>query len=1608
MKRIFTLGILLISFAAFAQPANDFCISAQTIELSASGAACVAGTNIGATNDGSFNACNPSPGGQQVWYQYITTGSNNTITVTPTGSTPATGLVITYKGPATCDQNVYSFCSAATGSNAATVSDGVPPGTLVFFQVTTNGTPGEFNVCVSSTPPPPTPGNTCQTADVVCNKANFTIESFAGYTASTNFKPGCFAGPNSDPKKDMFIQFTVGVSGTLAWMGTMLAGGTEMDWAVWDITNGCANRTEVACNYNFSSRNTTTFGLVAGGGADKSEPINVVAGRTYLIQIDNWNATNTGFTFQWGGTFQMGTSALFTTTAIPSCPTVPFDLTVTNTSVGASTYLWSFPGGTPSTSTEANPGTIRYDQFGDYVASLLVTGASGCTSVITRRININAGPIVTVIPNTATICAGQSVNLTGSIALQTQRFIRNYPSNLNEPIPDRVAAGITRTINSTGMLTTTLAAGMVQSVCFTIQHQRVSDITIVRLNVNGVNYNFPLNTLTNGTNTYCFSQAILNQIEAAGGNSNTTWSLTIADNDNSNPARSGTWISWEVVLRDPNAITSWAWTPTTNMTNSTTLTPTVSPTTTTTYRLSATDRSGCPAHRDVTINVSTPPTATISGTYPICSGASAQIPVTFTGTAPWSITFNNGVTPTTVNNISANPYIITTSTPGTINLTNASSGTCVGTASGSATVVTAQSATTSNVNANCTGVTYVVTFEISGGNAAGYNVTGGAGSISAGPPYIFTSAPIASGTPYNFSVTDGSGCAPVVVSGNRNCNCPATAIISGGGTMCAGGTAQNISVALTGTPPWSITYVRNGSNPVTVPGIMTSPYVFSASVGGVYTISSMSDAVCQGSGSGSATVTVNPLPTATVSGGGAICNDGVSTETVSFALTGLGPWNLTYAINGVSQTAVTTGFSPFDLPASAAGNYTVVALSDGNCAANITGFIGDADITLKPLPIVDQLSTISACPQTTVTVPAFTSTPVGATFNWVNNNSSTGLILTGSGNIANFSASQNNTGVNNVSTVSVTGELDGCPGSAMNFDIVIRPRDNASFTYPGSQSSPLCPSGTVLPLTVSTPGGTFSNFPNTNLVFVDNLTGEIDLSSSPIGEHVVRYTTTGLCPSNSEIFVYIDRPVAPTVPTQNFCPGDAVNVVPVGQGNNFNFYAADGTTFLHNGSSFSPLISSNTTYVVTEIVNGCESYPRTFNVTFSRPAAPSVSSAGYCPGVPVTITPTGPGSTFNFYTSVGGTLLHTGLSYSPNITQTTPFTVTQIVNGCESNPRTITITIHALPSTPAPTSNAPVCDGTALTMTVGNISGTVNWTGASGTYAGNSVDVTGLPVGSHQYNVTVTSTVTGCTSLPAVLTVDVKPIPASPSVSNNGPVCDGFNLQLTAQNVADATYSWSGPNGFTSNDQNPMLSNITKSSAGSYSVAVTVDGCTSLASSTEVSGDPVRAVFTASPATGVAPLEVNFLNGSQYASAYQWQLGNGTASNEANPITTFNTPGTYNVTLTATGVNCIDTTSLTIVVESATLIVVPNVFSPNNDNTNDAFTVQVEGVKEYNFSVFNRWGTLLFVSQNPSDSWNGKLSNGAECPAGTYFYVIKAVGNDNLDYNMSGTVTLFR
>jgi len=202
-----------------------------------------------------------------------------------------------------------------------------------------------------------------------------------------------------------------------------------------------------------------------------------------------------------------------------------------------------------------------------------------------------------------------------------------------------------------------------------------------------------------------------------------------------------------------------------------------------------------------------------------------------------------------------------------------------------------------------------------------------------------------------------------------------------------------------------------------------------------------------------------------------------------------------------------------------------------------------------------------------------------------------------------------------------------------------------------------------------------------------------------------------------------------------------------------------------------------------------------------------------------------------------------------------------------SNSILMTVNPNATPSVVVSTPSTTICSGASVTFTA-----TVTNEGTTPFYqwkingmntgTNSSTFTSGTLVNNNQVSCTVTSS-NACNTINPVssniIAMTVLPSPSAPVASSNSPVSAGSVLDLYASTIATATYYWTGPNGFNSSSQNPVIPNATLSMSGKYYVSATVNGCTGLADSTVVVVSATQLPVTIS---GVAISEAgSFING---------------------------------------------------------------------------------------------------------------------------------------------------
>lgn len=348
---------------------------------------------------------------------------------------------------------------------------------------------------------------------------------------------------------------------------------------------------------------------------------------------------------------------------------------------------------------------------------------------------------------------------------------------------------------------------------------------------------------------------------------------------------------------------------------------------------------------------------------------------------------------------------------------------------------------------------------------------------------------------------------------------------------------------------------------------------------------------------------------------------------------------------------------------------------------------------------------------------------------------------------------------------------------------------------------------------------------------------------------------------------------------------------------------------------------------------------QTINVTASGPYTVTVTNAGGCTGTDsktVTVNPNptataannGPicsGNTLSLTGGAGGmtSYLWSGpgsfssslqspvVSSSATTAMSGTYTITITDgNGC-TNTITTTVTVNSLPSATA-SNNGPICTGNPLSLT-GGASGMTSYSwGGPNSFSSSSqspaVSASATTVMAGTYTITITDG-NGCTNInTTVVTVNSLP---SATASNSGPICAGNPLSLTGGASGMTSYSWSGPNTFSSSSQSPVVSvSATTAMSGTYTITI-IDGngCTGTTTTiATVNSNPV-AVITPSPSLSFCPGE-NITLTSDPASIYLWSTGANTLS------ISVSTGGTFSVTVT-NGSGCTDTESVVTSVSSA-------------------------------------------------------------------------------------------
>ena len=796
--------------------------------------------------------------------------------------------------------------------------------------------------------------------------------------------------------------------------------------------------------------------------------------------------------------------------------------------------------------------------------------------------------------------------------------------------------------------------------------------------------------------------------------------------------------------------------------------------------------------------------------------------------------------------------------------------------------------------------------------------------------------------------------------------------------------------------------------------------------------------------------------TTTVTAASCAGNDGTATANVS---AGYPPYTYSWNTTPPQSTATATGLVP--------GTYTVTVDDAGACTPPITQTVIVGSSGATTTPTFTQVAPI--CSGASFTLPTSSNNSITGTWSpATNNTASTTYTFTPAAGQCATTTTMTVT-VNPPITPSFTQVAPICSGASFTLPTSSNNsitgtwspaiNNTVTTTYTFTPTAGQCATTTTMTVTVNsliTPtftqlgpycqGSTVSALSNTSLEGITGVWGPPGINTAAIGTTTYVFVpNAGQCAINQSMIITVNPLLTPTFTQQSpICIGD--NFVLATQSNN----GVNGT--------WSPALdnTTTTTYTFTPTSGQCAS-SQTMTVVVGPPATPTFNSVGpFCVGntfgLPTTSLEgfTGTWSpslnnqaTTNYtFTPTGGQCAVTGslqvvinpnptvqINESPEIcegqstiltsivsqnggtynwqpgnyngnqitvtpTQTTTYTLTYTLNGCSSQPFNAIVTVN--PNIPVEAGvNISVCQGAQVTLTA---TGTPNnvWSGG----VTNGVEF--APTQTATYYVTGTSA-SGCVTTDSVtVTVNNNPII---NAGNPQTTCIGDLVILEGSGAGiGGSYSWN--NGV--NDGQAFTVNGT----ATYTVTGTdINGCSGTAS-VLVTGLPIPvAQFTANPTIGDIPLTVDFTNNSLNASNYVWDFGNGQGTivqNLNNQQSVYSTLGEYTVWLVASNGICADSMAVLITATANPWIFVPNVFTPNGDNTNETWMIDTKNMQTIDLIIVNRWGNLMAKIEDLNGGWDGKTPDGSDASDGTYFYKFKAKAINGEEFSGHGFLTLIR
>jgi len=469
--------LVLCGISLHAQPVNDECTTA--IHLPSTESWC---SNAGAyTNVNGTPYTGPPPSGANCFLQY-----NNEVWFTFIPQTPALYIKVSgavnglgtlrnpaigvFEGPCGSLKRVGCNITSSVTNQVELSVESLVIGKVYYLLVEgQNNFSGTFQVCLDGFIPPPNPQSDCSRAVVLCDKSEFVVDTLLGVGIQD---PGVTNTCIGQEFSSAWYKWTCEVSGSLTFTLTpnnyqQGFESDDIDFVVYELPNGiddCSNKLELRCmaagaNTGLPFSNWVRCNGPTGlreGDPDITEPagcqnagqnnfvdaLDIVAGKSYALLVNNFSQSGLGFSIEWGGTsIFKGPEPGFDVTAVQAfeCDkTIIFEnQSVANTD-SIVHYLWNFgAGATPLSDTTTGPISVVYESFGPKKVALTVTSSKGCvvTEILdfyvepcckdTSTLDVTANIQDQICPETATGVI-QGVGISGSPEYQFSLDCINY------------------------------------------------------------------------------------------------------------------------------------------------------------------------------------------------------------------------------------------------------------------------------------------------------------------------------------------------------------------------------------------------------------------------------------------------------------------------------------------------------------------------------------------------------------------------------------------------------------------------------------------------------------------------------------------------------------------------------------------------------------------------------------------------------------------------------------------------------------------------------------------------------------------------------------------------------------------------------------------------------------------------------------------------------------------------------------------------------------------------------------------------------------------------------------------------------------------------------